>query len=217
MRQDKDIQTEVMRELEWEPSVDAAAIGVAASDGAITLTGHVGSYAEKIAATKAARRVYGVRAVADELAVELPTENLHDDTDIAETISRLLEWNVTIPKRAVTAKVSNGFVTLDGKVDWEYQSIAATKLVRNLTGVRGVTNLVTVRPKVHDKEVKSGIAAALHRQAQLDARRIWLETSDGTVTLQGQVSSWSESETARKAAAAAPGVRKVENHLQIVA
>jgi osmotically-inducible protein OsmY len=216
MRLDKDLQADVMRELEWEPSVESAGIGVAAKEGAIILSGHVGSYAEKVAADKAARRVYGVRAVADELVVELPRHNLHDDTDIAETIARLLEWSVTVPKGAVTAKVSKGIVTLEGKVDWEYQLEAASKLVRGLAGVKAVINLVAVRPKAHDKEIKSKITEALHRQAQLDARRIWLETSDGKIILHGQVSSWSEAETARKAAAAAPGVTKVESRLAIV-
>jgi osmotically-inducible protein OsmY len=216
MRLDKDLQADVMRELEWEPSVESAGIGVAAKEGAIILSGHVGSYAEKVAADKAARRVYGVRAVADELVVELERHNLHDDTDIAETIARLLEWSVTVPKGAVTAKVSKGIVTLEGKVDWEYQLEAASKLVRGLAGVKAVINLVAVRPKAHDKEIKSKITEALHRQAQLDARRIWLETSDGKIILHGQVSSWSEAETARKAAAAAPGVTKVESRLAIV-
>jgi len=216
MRQDKELQTQVMEELSWEPSVDSADVGVAASDGAITLTGHVDSYAAKITAVKAARRIYGVRAVADELAVEVPSQHLHDDTDIAETVSRLLEWSATIPQGAVTAKVSEGWITLDGKVDWQYQSDAATRLVRDLSGVRGVVNLITVKPRPHEKEVKSKIAEALRRQAQLDARRIWLETSDGTVILHGQVSSWNEAETARKAASAAPGVTKVESRMAIV-
>lgn len=132
------------------------------------------------------------------------------------TFARLLEWNVTIPRGAVTAKVSQGMVTLEGKVDWAYQSEAAVKLVRGLSGVRGVINVVTVKPRLHDKDIMSKITEALHRQAQLDARRIRLETSDGKVILHGQVSSWNEAETARRAAAAAPGVTKVESRLSIV-
>jgi osmotically-inducible protein OsmY len=216
MRTDKELQADVMHELQWEPSVGSAGIGVAAKDGAVTLSGHVNSYAEKVAADKAARRVYGVRAVADELAVELPSQNLHDDTDIAEAIARLLEWSVTVPRGAVTAKVSRGMVTLEGKVDWAFQLEAASKLVRDLTGVRAVVNLVKVKPKLQGKEIKAKITEALHRQAQLDARRIWLETSNGNVIVHGQVSSWNEAETARKAVAAAPGVTRVDSRLVIV-
>lgn len=216
MRQDKDLQADVMRELEWEPSVESAGIGVAAHKGSVTLAGHVGSYAEKVAAIKAARRVYGVRAVADELTVEFPSHHLYDDIDIAERIAHLLEWSATVPRGSVYAKVSKGLVTLEGKVDWQFQAEAADKIVRGLVGIRGVTNLVIVRPRRHNKEVMAKITEALHRQAQVDARRIWLESSDGTVILHGQVSSWNEAETARKAAAAAPGVTKVESDLAIV-
>ena len=216
MRLDKDLQADVMQELKWEPSVDAASIGVAANEGAITLTGHVKSYAEKVAADKAAKRVYGVRAVADELVIELPHHHLHDDTDIAETVTRMLDWSVKVPKGAVTAKVTKGWVTLEGKVDWDYQSEAASKLVRGLTGVMGVSNFVVVKGRVRNKEVKDRITEALHRQAQIDARRIWLTAQGGTVVLHGQVSSWSEAESARKAATGAPGVSKVESRLVIV-
>lgn len=216
MRQDRDLQQDVMRELRWEPSVDSAGIGVAAHQGSVTLSGHVESYAEKVAAVKAARRVYGVRAVADELSVEFPSQHLHDDTDIAERIAHLLEWSVTVPRGRVTARVSKGLVTLEGTVDWQFQAEAADRLVRELVGVRGVTNLVTVKPRPHTKAVMAKITEALHRQAQVDARRIWLESTDGTVVLHGQVASWSEAETARRAAAAAPGVSKVESHLEIV-
>ena len=212
----KDLQADVMKELQWEPSIDSASIGVAANEGAVTLTGHVGSYAEKLAADKAAKRVYGVRAVADELVVELPQHPLHDDTDLAENIARMLDWSVNVPRGAVQAKVSKGWVTLDGKVDWGYQSDAASKLVRDLTGVMGVSNLVSIKAPVHSHEVKASITAALHRQAQIDARRIWLAVDGGHVVLYGQVSSWSEAEAARKAAAAAPGVTKVESRLVIV-
>jgi osmotically-inducible protein OsmY len=215
MRQDKDLQADVMRELKWEPSVDSASIGVAAKEGAITLTGHVKSYAEKVAADKAAKRVYGVRAVADDLVIELPHHHLHDDTDIAETIARLLDRSVKVPKGAVTAKVRKGWVTLEGKVDWNYQSEAVSKLVTGLTGVTGVSNLVVVKGPVRNKEVKDRITEALHRQAQIDARRIWLTVQGGTVVLYGQVSSWSEAESARKAATAAPGVTRVESRLVI--
>ena len=216
MRTDKELQADVMRELEWEPSLGAAGIGVAARQGAVTLTGHVGSYAEKVAAVKAARRVYGVRAVADELAVELAADHLQDDTGLAERIAHLLEWSSTVPRGTVSAQVRKGFVTLEGKVDWMFQSEAALKLVRDLAGVKGVTNLVVVKPRPHSRAVMAKITEALHRQAQVDARRIWLETNDGKVILHGQVSSWSEAETATRAAAAAPGVTAVDSRLAVV-
>jgi osmotically-inducible protein OsmY len=148
MRKDKDLQADVMQQLTWEPGVDSASIGVGAAGGAITLFGHVKSYAEKVAANRAAKRVYGVRAVADELLIEPPHHHLHDDTDIAETVARVLDSSAKVPKGAVRAKVSNGWVTLEGRVDWDYQAKAASDQVRGLTGVLGVSNFVVVKGSV---------------------------------------------------------------------
>ena len=215
MRLDKELQADVIRELAWEPKVDAANIGVAVDKGAVTLTGHVNTYAELFAAERAALRLYGVLAVANELVVKLPSDRTRDDSDIALAISNQLEWNAAIPHEAIKATVTHGWVTLEGQVDWAYQSEAADKLVRGLIGVMGVANRVIVKPAVHYKDVKVKITEALHRQAQIDARRIWLTTDDGHVTLHGHVSSWSEAAAARKAAASAPGVTRVDSLLTI--
>jgi osmotically-inducible protein OsmY len=215
MQLDKELQADVIRELEWEPKVDSANIGVAVDRGAVTLTGHVNTYTELIAAERASLRVYGVLAVANELVVKLAGDRTRDDSDIALAISNQMTWTAAIPHEAVKAKVMHGWVTLEGQVDWTYQSEAANKLVRGLIGVKGVTNHVIVKPTPHYKDVKSKISEALHRQAQIDARRIWLTTDDGHVTLHGQVSSWSEASAARQAAESAPGVTKVDSQLTI--
>ena len=215
MQLDRELQADVMRELEWEPKVDSANIGIAVDKGAVTLTGHVNTYSELIAAERAALRVYGVLAVANELVVKLPSERTRDDSDIALAIANQMKWSAAIPHEAIKATVRNSWVTLEGKVDWAYQSEAAAKLVRGLIGVKGVTNRVIVKPAIHHKDVKAKITEALHRQAQIDARRIWLTTDDGHVTLHGQVSSWSEAAAARKAAESAPGVARVDSKLTI--
>jgi osmotically-inducible protein OsmY len=215
MQLDKELQADVIRELEWEPRVDSANIGVAVDKEAVTLTGHVNTYTELIAAERAALRVYGVLAVANELVVKLAGDRSRDDTDIALAISNQMAWNAAIPHEAVKAKVTHGWVTLQGQVDWAYQSEAANKLVRGLIGVKGVTNHVIVKPVPHYKDVKSKITETMHRQAQIDARRIWLTTDNGHVTLHGKVSSWSEAAAARKAAESAPGVTTVDSQLTI--
>ena len=154
-------------------------------------------------------------AVANELDVKLPGDRTRDDSDIAVAISNQMAWNAAIPHEAIKASVIRGWVTLEGHVDWAYQSEAADKIVRALIGVKGVTNRVIVKPAAHYKDIKAKITEALHRQAQIDARRIWLTTDDGHVTLHGHVSSWSEAAAAKKAAASAPGVTNVESHLTI--
>lgn len=215
MQLDKELQADVIRELAWEPKVDPADIGVSVAKGAVTLTGHVKSYVELIAAERAALRVYGVLAIANELVVRLPGDRARDDSDIALAISDQIKWSAAIPSDSIKATVTHGWVTLEGRVDWAYQSEAADKLARALIGVKGVTNRVIVKPSVHYKDVKEKITDALHRQAQIDARRIWLTTDDGHVTMHGQVSSWSEAAAAKKAAESAPGVTRVDSLLTI--
>jgi VCBS repeat-containing protein len=214
MKTDEELKRDVERELEWEPSVDASAIGVAVEDGAVTLTGEVFSYVEKWRAVKAAERVHGVRAVADEIVVKLPGDSQRTDTDIARAAANALEWNTSVPK-TVTATVKDGRVTLHGEVEWAYQRDAAERAVRYLSGVREVTDLITVKPRVSPSAVKAKIEAALARQAAVDARSIEVESMNGTVVLNGHVHSRLEAQAAEKAAWSTPGVAKVENRLAV--
>jgi osmotically-inducible protein OsmY len=216
MDDDRRIQEAVMRELEWDPKVDAANIGVSASNGAVTLSGYVSSYSEKMAAIRAAERVYGVKAVADELEIRLPGSMARDDTALAEEIARELEWNTLVPD-TVDAEVRNGWVTLRGEVEWTYQRNAAERAVRDVTGVKGVSNLITVKPRVKPRptEVEQRVQEAIARNADLDARSIWATTTNGVVHLYGHVHSLWEKRVAEEAAEAAPGVEKVENHIVV--
>jgi osmotically-inducible protein OsmY len=212
---DIQLQQEVLRELEWDPEVDAAHIGVSVKDGAVTLTGHVSSYSEKLAAVRAAERVYGVKAVADEIEVRLPGSSARDDTDIAEAIAQVLRWNALVPD-TVEAEVRKGFVTLRGEVDWSYQREAAERAVRDVKGVKGVSNLITVKPRPKPEDIQERIAEAIRRAANMDARQIWVTTTNGTVVLHGTVHSLYEKKIAEREAAAAPGVAKVENRIAVV-
>jgi len=214
---DLELKKAVESELNFEPSINAAEIGVAVKNGVVTLTGRVPSYWEKIAAERAAARVAGVKAVANELEVRLPGSSERTDEDIARAAVDTLKWNVLVPADRIKVKVSKGWVTLEGTVDWQYQKSAAEKTVRKLTGVVGVTNLIEVKPSVSKAEVKSAIEGALKRLAEVDANRIQVETEDGKVILSGTVRSWFEREEAERAAWAAPGVRAVEDHIAIAA
>jgi osmotically-inducible protein OsmY len=212
---DKQLQQEVLRELEWDPQVDAAHIGVSVEDGAVTLTGHVSSYSEKLAAVRAAERVYGVKAIADEIEVRLPGSAARDDTDIAEAIAQVLRWNTLVPD-TVEAEVRQGFVTLRGDVEWSYQRSAAERAVRDVKGVKGVSNLITVKARPKPTDIEQRIAEAIRRAANMDARQIWVTTTNGTVVLHGSVHSLYEKQIAEREAAAAPGVAKVENRIAVV-
>ena len=214
MEKDSQLQNDVLAELEWEPGVNAAHVGVSVHSGAVTLTGHVRTYDEKALARKAALRVYGVRSVADDIEVTLAPEHVRDDADIAEAISRVLEWNTAIPD-TVQARVSNATVTLMGTVDNAHQRRSAEETVRQLMGVRSVVNMIAVRPAVSSKEVKAKITEALHRLAQLEARRIRVETHDGTAILHGHVHSQEDVDAAERAAEAAPGIVRVDSRLVV--
>jgi osmotically-inducible protein OsmY len=205
----------VVRELEWDPRLDADRIGVSAKDGAIVLTGHVPAYFEKQAAVRAAERVYGVRAVADEIEVKLPGSSVRDDADIAEEIARLVRWSTVLPG-AVKAEVSKGHVTLRGEVAWGYQRQEAERAIRHLAGVHGVTNRITVKPHLPKAaDVEDRVGEAIERMADLDARSISVTTTNGTVHLHGHVHSFAERRTAEHAAASAPGVTNVENDIYV--
>ena len=196
MTSDSQLQSDVQAELQWQPSVDAAHIGVAAKDHVVTLTGQVAHYAEKAAAEKSAKGVYGVKAVANDIVVELLDSSRRTDQDIAEAAVSAMHWDFEVPTDQIKVIVKNGWVTLEGKVDWQYQKDAAKRCVQYLMGVTAVTNAVTIKPTVKWIDVKNKIEEAFRRNAELDARRIGVATHNGTVTLDGSVSSWAEHDEA---------------------
>jgi osmotically-inducible protein OsmY len=215
MKTDKTLKDDVELELEWEPSVNAAHIGVAVKDGVVTLSGYVPSFAEKYAAEKAAKRVYGVKAVAEELEVKLPGSAVRSDEDVAVACLQALKNNYSVPDDKVKVVITDGWVTLEGELDWQYQKDAAATAVRYLTGVRGVSNKINVKPRVSAADVKAKIEAALKRNAEVDARRISVLTEAGKVTLRGCVRSWMEKDEAAQAAWSAPGVYNVDNLIAV--
>jgi osmotically-inducible protein OsmY len=215
MDSSKELQRRVLDELDWEPSVDAAHIGVAVNDGVVTLTGAVHTYAEKFTAEQATKRLSGVKAVANDLEVRPTFPSQPNDTEIAQAVLRALEWDVSVPHESIKARVANGTVTLEGQVKFWYQRQAAENAVRGLKGVQGLTNFISIRQVPRAGDVKSRIEAAFRRSAEIDASGIQVETSNGTVTLRGRVRSWGERQEAEKAAWAAPGVIEVDDELKV--
>lgn len=213
---DKDLKHSIESALEFEPSLDATDIGVSVDEAVVTLRGNVGTYAEKNAAERVALRVFGVKAVANDLAVHLPFGFQRTDTEIAQAAVTALKWNTMIPQDRITLTVENGWITLNGTLDWQYQREAAMRLVRDLTGVKGVTNTITLKAQVKTADVREKIEAAFKRSAEIDARRINVTAQDGKITLSGNVHSWAERQAAERAAWAAPGVTTVDDRLAII-
>jgi osmotically-inducible protein OsmY len=211
---DKTLSDDVERELRWEPAVDATNVGVSVQEGAVTLTGYVPTYSDERAAVRAAERIYGVRSVANDIEVSLATDVSRDDPSISEAIQDRFEWSVTVPE-SVKAEVRYGWVTLRGEVDWHYQRQEAETAIRDIRGVKGISNEITVTPQVSAGEVKDDVAAALKRNAEVDARSVWVTTDNGTVHLHGHVHSFHERDSAELAAAAAPGVLSVDNQIDV--
>jgi osmotically-inducible protein OsmY len=215
MKSDSQLKQDVQAELEWDPAINATHVGVAVADGVVTLTGHLDSYAEKYAAERAAQRVEGVKAVAVELDVKLVAGHKRSDAEIGAAVESALRWNSLVPDDRVKVMVEQGWVTLSGELDWEYQREQALKAVRPLTGVLGVTNHMALKPQVTPGNITQRIQGALQRQAEREAKGIEVIVSGHTVTLKGQVHSWAERKAAQGAAWSAPGISNVVNQLRV--
>jgi len=216
---DKELKQHVQNALDWEPSIDASDIGVSVDEGVVTLRGNVGSYVEKVSAERVALRVYGVKAVANDLSVRLISGYERTDTEIAQAAIAALKWNTVVPADRITVTVANGWVTLNGTVEYYHQSAAAERVVRDLTGVRGVSNSILLKAPavpVRPSDVAAKIEAAFRRSAEVDARRINVNAQDGKVILSGNVRSWTERQEAERAAWAAPGVTQVDDRLAVI-
>src|SRR5258706_11050723 len=212
---DKDIQQAVLRELEWAPQIRSTEIGVAVKDGIVTLAGSVDSYTKRFDAERAAKRVAGVKAVVNDLEVHLPSSSERTDEAIARATVRALADSISVPRDRVKVTVSDGWITLEGDVEWQYQRAAAESAVRYLMGVKGGTNLITIKPRVSPSEIRIKIEAALRRPAELDAQRSTGETEGSKGILRGSVRSWAEREEAERAAWRAPGVTQGENLITV--
>jgi osmotically-inducible protein OsmY len=214
---DLQLKKHVLNELEWEPSLHAEEIGVAVKNGIVTLTGTVSTFGEKLAAERATKRVRGVRGFADKIEVKLATSTRRSDADIARAAADALCWNTDVPTERITLHVEDGWLTLEGEVDWAYQRDAAMRSVRYLSGVRGVTDLVQIKAKLDAGEIKRRLAAAFQRNAEVEAKNIQVEAKNGRVVLTGKVHSWPEHDEATRVAWSAPGVVMVEDRLTVAA
>ena len=214
-RTDEEIQRDILEELKWDTRVRPNEIGVAVKDGIVTLTGWVDSYLKKMAAEEAAHRVRGVKAVVNDIEVRLPSSAERTDEDLAKAALNALQWEAGVPADKLEVTVSHGWVTLKGEVEYGFQKRSAQRTVERLSGVRGVTNLIVVKPRLSSTDLKQNIEQALIRNAEMDAKRITVEVQGSKVILYGTVRSYAEKKAAEEAAWAAPGVSEVENHIVI--
>jgi osmotically-inducible protein OsmY len=215
MKTDTQLQSDVIAELGWEPSIHSEEIGVEVKDGIVTLAGHVGTYSEKLEAERAAMRVFGVKALAVEIDVRIAGISARTDADIARTVENVLQWTTYLTKDLVKIKVEGGWVTLSGEVNWEYQRKAAVDAIRYLMGVKGVYDRIAIKPAVSAPLVKADIEAALKRRAQKDTNSISVSVNGSDVTLSGSVHNWSDHDLATHTAWGTPGVHKVINNTTV--
>ena len=213
VKNDLDLRSDIEEELRWDSTIDARKIGVAVIDGIVHLTGEVRTYTDKWRAERAVERVDGVRGIANDIEVVLAGE--HTDADIAKRAANPLAYNLTVPRGAVSVKVDNGWITLKGEVPFDYQRRAAERVVRDIPGVKGVSNLISLKPSAAPTNIKGEIEKTFRRQAALDAQNIIIDVSGSTVTLRGSVRSWAERRDAERIAWAAPGVTTVKNEIRV--
>ncbi|KQZ81797.1 MULTISPECIES: BON domain-containing protein [unclassified Pseudomonas] len=212
---DLSLRKTILEELEFQPDIDAAHIGVAVDKGVVTLTGHVTNYAQKVSAERAVKAVTGVRALAEEIQVRLDKGAGTADDTIANRALNIIDWSSDLPVGAVKVIVENGWVSLEGQVDWQYQKEIVERAVRKLSGVVGVDNRLTLRPRVDVGDIQKRIEEALKRNAEVDAKGIHIKVEGNVVKLEGKVHLWRERQIAERAAWSVPGVNKVEDHLLI--
>ncbi|WP_439585620.1 BON domain-containing protein [Dyadobacter bucti] len=215
MKTDLEIQKNVIDQLRWQPILDAAEIGVSVKNGIVTLSGLVNSYPKKLAAEKAAKKVSGVKAIAEDIIVHVYPEKQKTDTELAEAVANALEWHSAVATEKIKIKVEDGFVTLSGEVDWSYERTMAVHAIENLAGVRMVVNTITIKARPITEDIIKKIGSAFQRHASIDSEKVKVSVSGNKVTLSGTVRSWSEREDAEDAAWAASGVSQVINNLVV--